>query len=54
MNKLGRNLKPFEASEIMLQLTEKPSVPIIGETTASLVITVEGKEVVKGWREQGW
>ncbi len=32
---------------------ERPSVPIIGETTASLVITVEGKEVVKGWRKQG-
>jgi hypothetical protein len=28
-------------------------VPIIDETTASLVITVEGKEVVKGWREEG-
>ena len=30
-----------------------PSVPIMGETTASLVITVEGKEVVERWRKQG-
>jgi len=29
-----------------------PSVPIMGETTASWVITVEGKEV-EGWRKQG-
>ena len=29
-----------------------PSVPIMGETTASWLITVEGKEV-EGWREQG-
>lgn len=29
-----------------------PSVPIMGETTASLVITVEGKEVER-WRKQG-
>jgi len=31
----------------------EPSVSIMCETTASLVITVEGKEVEEGWREQG-
>jgi len=30
-----------------------PSVPIMDETTASLVITVEGMEVVERWRKQG-
>ena len=30
-----------------------PSVPIMGETTASWFITVEGKEVEEGWRKQG-
>jgi len=44
---LAESFRPY-----VLTLGPDPSVPIMGETVASLDITVEGQEV-EGWRNQG-
>ena len=42
----------WQQQQQVSSISTSPSVPIIGETTASLVITVEGQEVER-WRVQG-